>query len=114
MVLMICLVLAGGSACTNIFKKPLSSEQDVAAALKSTEAAVTAKDWPKARQEWERTSNAWKRVRDRVRLNSDENEITNFERSLARLEAAIQVENEGAALAEIREMNVLWHDLARF
>ena len=115
-IILLVLVVLGvvlGAAPT-YFRQPLTPSGSVGRTMAATLAAVRAEDWHRASALAARLETEWKRVKVPVAINSDATAIREFEAQLATLRAAIQLQDQKAAVTALALMTTIVEDLGTY
>ena len=108
------LVLASFVVIMNsgdILKKPMTTEDDFPYYLQEVEQAITREDWHAAQTHSANLSTAWDKVSPRIQFSVDKDEMKAIEVGLSRLQAFLQAQDRGSALATAAEIREHWDHL---
>ncbi|HEY8415792.1 MAG TPA: DUF4363 family protein [Thermaerobacter sp.] len=115
-VLLVLLIVLGTvlGAAPTFFRKPLTPDGSIGKTMQATLEAVKAGDWERAGDLASRLATEWERVRTPIALNSDATAVRDFEEQLATLRAAIELQDEKAAVTAIAVMTTIIEDLGTY
>lgn len=96
-----------------ILKKPLLGHDDVLYHVHALKEDVRNEQWKKAENQLKQAKNAWKKVSKRIQVSSEREEMRLISRIFVRVHGFIETKEKGSVLAEIEEIEFLWHELGR-
>ncbi|HEY8449051.1 MAG TPA: DUF4363 family protein, partial [Bacillota bacterium] len=84
---------------------------DLPGQLEQLEEAVRTEHWSAAARLLPAFEQGWQRVEPWLELIHEKETLSDFRRTLARLEAAVAAREATTARSEVRELRLLWDDL---
>ena len=96
----------------HLLKKPFGESDQLEKFIMQLETAVKNEKWEDAQKTLERLDFAWKQIRKRVQFSVERDEVTELNRTFARLRGAIITEDKNSAILELYEAKEIWSDLA--
>lgn len=115
-ILLVLLIVVGIvlGAAPAFFRKPFNPGGAIDRTIHATLEAVRAGDWERAGDLAARLEKEWRRVRTPIAVNSDATAVRDFEKELATLRAAIELEDKNAAVTAIAVMTTIIEDLGTY
>ncbi len=99
-------VLAGAQ----LFKQPLSPDEDVAHFLRQLEPVLQeGADWQEAAKLQAQIEHAWSHVEKRIQISVEKADMIEFTEELARLKAAIEIEEQPVAWEALALLKTIWN-----